>query len=329
MSGFTDDQRVPLGRSDLEVSRLGFGTMPLSGVYGPIDSHDAANLLRTVLDAGVDFVDTSSYYGGGTVERAVGRAVKGRRHEVVIGTKFGMDRVGLGSAHHVRASLHQSLRRLGTDYIDIYYLHQIDPTTPIQDTVGALGDLVSEGLIRAVGLSEVTTETLRRAHSTYPIAAVQHEYSLLERTAEVELLPTARELGITLVAYSPLGRGLLSGAIRRPEDVPSDDGRRRRYPRFDEGHLARNIAAVEPLFRLAKRHGTTPADLALGWVLAAHNVITIPGTRRLANFEENLETSRGIQDADVTRWLSRHFPIGRAYGARYAEPVMTRLDEAP
>lgn len=320
---------VPLGRSGMTVTAVGYGSLPLGGTYGPIDDDDALDLLRGVLDAGIDFIDTSMVYGDGHVETLVGRAVKGCRDEVIIATKFGMTATGLGGPDRVGPMLEESLRRLGTDYVDLYYLHQLGPTTPIEDTIGAMADLVREGLIRAIGLSEVTPATLRRAHETYPITAVQAEYSLLSREVEAELLPTTRALGISFIAYSPLARGLLSGRIRRPEDVPPDDARRVRYPRFAGEALARNLAAAQQLFRLADELGTTPADLALGWVLATHNVIPIPGTRRLERFEENLETARSVQDAEVTRRLSRMFPVGVAAGSRYSPDVQRRIDEAP
>lgn len=320
---------VPLGRSGMTVSVIGYGSLPLSGDYGPIDDTAAIDVLRGVLDAGVNMIDTSMVYADGHVETLVGEAVKGRRDQVVIATKFGMTGPGLGRPELVRPTLEASLRRLGTDYVDLYYLHQIDPTTPIEDTVGAMADLVEEGLIRAIGLSEVTPSTLHRAHETYPIAAVQAEYSLLSREIEAELLPTARALGISLVAYSPFGRGLLSGGIRRASDLAEDDRRPVRYPRFTGRALRRNLSAAQALFRLAEELGTTPADLALGWVLSSHNVIPIPGTRYLANFEANLDTARRTQDADITRRLSRLFPVGVARGDRYAPEVQQRIDTAP
>lgn len=320
---------VPLGRSGMTVSVIGYGSLPLAGDYGPIDERAAVDVLRGVLDAGVNMIDTSMIYGDGLVESLVGEAVRGRRDEVVIATKFGMTGAGLGRPELVRPTLEASLRRLGTDHVDLYYLHQIDPTTPIEDTVGAMGELVEEGLIRSIGLSEVTPSTLQRAHETYPIAAVQAEYSLLSREIEAQLLPAVRNLGITLVAYSPFGRGLLSGGLRRPADLPEGDRRPSRYPRFAGRALARNLSAAQSLFRLADDLGTTPADLALGWVLSAHNVVPIPGTRRLENFEANLDTARRTQDADITRRLSRMFPVGVARGDRYAPEVQQRIDAAP
>lgn len=320
---------VPLGRSGMSVSVIGYGSLPLAGDYGPIDDRQAVEVLRGVLDAGVNMIDTSIVYGDGHVEELVGQAVRDRRGDALLATKFGMTGPGLGRPDLVRPTLEASLRRLGTDYVDLYYLHQIDPTTPIEDTVGAMGELVDEGLIRAIGLSEVTTSTLRRAHETYPITAVQAEYSLLSREIEAELLPTVRDLGITLVAYSPFGRGLLSGGLRRPTDLPEGDRRASRYPRFAGRALARNLSAAQSLFRLADDLGTTPADLALGWVLSAHNVVPIPGTRRLEYFEANLETARRPQDADITRRLTRMFPVGAARGDRYAPEVQQRIDAAP
>ncbi|GAA2005141.1 aldo/keto reductase [Microbacterium ulmi] len=321
--------RVPLGRSDLRVSSVGYGSMPLGGIYGAVDDRAAVDLLRHVIDSGVDFIDTSSVYAEGRVEVLVGEAIQGRRDDVVVATKFGMTGPGLGHPDRVRPALVESLRRLGTDYVDLYYLHQIDPTTPIEDTVWAMGELVEEGLVRAIGLSEVTPSTIRRAHEAFPIAAVQEEYSLLAREIEETVLPTLRELGISLVAYSPFGRGLLTGRIRRPDDVAPDDVRRERYPRFDGRALRANLAAAAPLFALAEELGTTPTELALGWVLASHNTIPIPGTRSPANFDANVEAARFPQDAAITRRLSRMFPVGVARGERYPPNLMQRIREAP
>ncbi|MFE5411131.1 aldo/keto reductase [Microbacterium sp. NPDC056569] len=319
---------VPLGGSGLLVSPLGYGSMPLGGVYGPASEAESMALVRHVLDSGVSMIDTSSFYGDGDVERLIGRTVRGRRDEVQLATKFGMRGPGFGRPEKVREALHDSLRLLQSDYIDIFYLHQIDPETPIEDTVGELGSLAAEGKITAVGLSEITPNTLRRAHATYPIAAVQQEYSLLARDIEAELLPTVRELGITLVAYSPLGRGLLTGRIRRPGDLPSDDPRRAAYPRFAGRDLARNLRAASRLFKLAEALDATPAELALGWVMAAH-MVPIPGTRSIAHFDENIEAAVSQQDIAVTHRLSRMFPIGVASGDPYAPQYQQRLDEAP
>lgn len=320
---------IPLGRSGISVSRLGYGSMPLSGVYGHVDDSDALRMLRFALDTGVDFIDTSNIYAAGHVEELVGAAVRGRRADAVVATKFGMQGPGLGVPEKVRAAVEGSLRRLDTDYIDLLYLHQIDPTTPIEDTVGAMAELITEGKVRALGLSEITPSTLRRAHQTYPMAAVQEEYSLMAREVEVDLLPVVHELGVSLVAYSPLGRGLLTGTLRRPEDLPSDDVRPQRYPRFERDALRRNLRTARPLFRLAEELGVSPITLALGWVLASHNTIPIPGTRWPANFDELLDVARSTQPVEVTRRLTRLFPVGSAHGAPYAPQYQQRLDEAP
>jgi aryl-alcohol dehydrogenase-like predicted oxidoreductase len=320
---------VLLGRSDLKVSALGYGTLPLGRTYGPIDDADAVALIRYVLDAGVNLLDTSNVYAEGHVEELVGRAIAGRRGDAVVATKFGMQGPGLGRPDRVRETVERSLRRLDTDYVDILYLHQIDPTTPIEDTVFAMGELVEEGKVRALGLSEITPSTLRRAHETFPIAVVQQEYSLLAREIETDLLPVVRELGITLVAYSPLARGLLTGTYRRPSDLPADDARRSRYPRMNGRALDRNIRAASALFRLAEELGTTPVQLALGWLYAAHSVVPIPGTRSAAHFDSLLEAPWYPQEIEVTRTLSRMFPVGIARGDRYAPEYQRRLDEAP
>lgn len=320
---------IPLGRSGILVSAIGYGSLPLSGAYGPADDRESVALMQYVLDAGVNMIDTSNIYGDGHVETLVGQAIQGRRDQAVIATKFGMQGPGLGRPEKVREALEGSLRRLRTDFVDVMYLHQIDPTTPIEDSVGAMAELLDEGKIRAIGLSEVTAGTLARAHATYPVSALQQEYSLIAREIETDLLPAARERGITLVAYSPLGRGLLTGTFRRPSDVPTDDLRRQRYPRFDGRSLTHNLRVSSELFQLARQLGTTPTELALGWVLTAHNTIPIPGTRSVRHFDAALDIARDPQDAEITRRLTHLFPVGIARGARYAPHYQQRLDEAP
>lgn len=320
---------VPLGRSGLLARRVGFGTLPLGGVYGPIDEIAAVDLVQRVVDLGVNLIDTSDIYADGHVEEVLGKALVGRRDDVLVCTRFGAQGPGRGRPDTVRAALEASLRRLGTDCVDVYYLNQIDPLVPIEETVGAMGELVSAGKVRAIGLSEVTAETLRRAHAEFPIAALQQEYSLLSREIELGVLPEARALGIALVAYSPLGRGLLTGAYRSASDLARDDIRRARYPRFSGRALTRNLRAMRPLVRMATDLGATPAALAFGWVLAAHNTVPIPGTRSLAHFEQLLDAARLPQDIEVTRKLSSEFPVGVARGNRYAGSYQRRLDEAP
>jgi len=295
----TQDRR--LGHTDLSVNPVGLGCMGMSEFYGPpMDEEDGVRLLHTAVDHGVTHFDTAEMYGIGRNERLVGRALRDRRDGLVIATKFGPlrdpggARRGVdGSPANVRRASEGSLQRLGLDTIDLYYLHRMDPTTPIEETVGAMARLVEEGKVRALGLSEAGAETLRRAHAVHPITALQTEYSLFTRHVEEEILPTCRELGITLVAYSPLGRGLLAGAFSR-EHRPEGAGEFRSatggaQPRFETGNFEANLELVETVRSVADRHAASAGQVALAWVLGrGDDIVSIPGTTKLAHLESNL-----------------------------------------
>ncbi len=317
-----------LGAHGPEVSAIGYGAMGLSGVYGQADDAESRDLLTRLLDLGVTFLDTADVYGDGHNERLIGSALGSRRDEVFLATKFGAGSdSGRGRPEYVRTAIDASLSRLGTDRIDVYYLHRVDPATPIEDTVGALGELVRTGKVRHIGLSEVSARTLRRAHAVHPITAVQQEYSLFTREPETRLLPVLRELGVGLVAYSPLGRGVLTGGIRDAGEVENLEQRRQRYPRFAEENLRRNLTLVERLRERADELGRTPADLALGWLLAqGEDVVPIPGSRRFANVEANVHAAREPLPARVVEELSELFPVGAAAGDRYAPELAARLE---
>lgn len=327
-SSTTPVPRRRLGPDGPEVSALGYGAMGLSGVYGEADDQESVRLLQHLLDIGVTFLDTADVYGSGHNEELIGRALRGRREEAFLATKFGAGSdSGLGKPENVRASIDASLSRLGVDHVDLYYLHRIDPVTSIEDTVGAMAELVRAGKVGHIGLSEVTARTLRRAQQVHPVTAVQQEYSLFTREPEQELLPAMRELGVGLVPYSPLGRGVLTGAIRDTSDVENLEARQQRYPRFSDDSLRHNLTLVEQIREIADAHGRTPAQLALGWVLAqGEDVVPIPGSRRLANVEANVDAARHPLDEDVVRQLTEMFPVGTAAGERYWPEGMARLD---
>jgi aryl-alcohol dehydrogenase-like predicted oxidoreductase len=314
-----------LGRVGPRVSTIGLGCMSLGiGDVYTSDVHDdaaAIALLRRALDLGITFLDTAGIYGDS--ESKVGKAIQGRRHDVVLATKFGFVQARIGSEEridgrpeHVREACDQSLGRLAVDHIDVYYLHRVDPTVPIEDTVGAMADLVRQGKVRHLGLSEVSAATLRRAYAVHPIAAVQTEYSLFSRDAEDELLPTLRELDVALVAYSPLGRGFLAGRFRKLADLAADDWRRRN-PRFQGEAFERNVALADRVRELAGAKGCTPAQLALAWLLTRGNVVPIPGTSSVERLAENV----GAVDVHLTRSeldeIEHLSPKGAAAGDRY------------
>ncbi|HEY8725799.1 MAG TPA: aldo/keto reductase, partial [Gaiellaceae bacterium] len=292
-----------LGGQGLEVSELGLGCMGMSEFYGEADETESIATIHRALDLGVNFLDTADMYGPFTNEKLVGRAIAGRRDEVVLATKFGNARgpngewLGIrGDAGYVRQACDASLDRLGVDYIDLYYQHRVDRTTPIEETVGAMAELVEAGKVRYVGLSEASPDTIRRAHAVHPISALQSEYSLWSRDPEEEVLPTVRELGIGFVAYSPLGRGFLSGAIRSLEDLAEDDYRRRN-PRFQGANFQRNLDLADAVRAIADEKGVTPSQLALAWVLSrGDDVVPIPGTKRRQYLEENA----GAADVQLT-----------------------------
>ena len=316
-----------------EVSVLGVGCMGMSEFYGPRDEAEALATVHAALHRGVTLLDTADMYGYGANEELLGRALRGRRSGVMIGTKFGIVRSrdpGVrtrrdGSPGYVRKACEASLQRLGVEVIDIYYLHRVDPKTPIEETVGALAELVRAGKIRYVGLSEVLPSTLRRAHAIYPISFVQTEYSLWSREPEAELIPTCRELGVGLVAYSPLGRGLLTGAIRSPDALHVTDSRRG-WPRFQEENLARNLAQLRALESAAGRLGCSPAQLALGWVLNNPQVVALPGISRRTHLEENLSSVTLEVPAGEFEQLADAFATGAAAGDRYPPEVLKTLE---
>jgi aryl-alcohol dehydrogenase-like predicted oxidoreductase len=324
----------PLGRSGLSVSAVGLGCMSLSGVYGPAEDAQSAALIQHAIDSGINHLDTSDMYGWGHNEEVVGRALKGlkggRRDGVVLATKFGQVRgeggVNLvnGRPDYVRAACVASMKRLGVDVIDLYYQHRVDPGVPVEDTVGAMARLVEEGKVRFLGLSEAKPERIRRAHAVHPITAVQTEYSLLYRTEAEETRETTRELGIGFVAYSPLGRGFLSGRFSSPEELAPTDFRRF-GPRWREENLDHNQALAAKVAELAQEKGCTPGQLALAWVLAqGEDVVPIPGTKRRSYLEENLAALDVELSAQELARIDAEIP--EAAGARYDETGMTTVN---
>jgi aryl-alcohol dehydrogenase-like predicted oxidoreductase len=313
-----------------EVSAIGLGCMSLSNVYGASDDRKAIDLIRDALDLGVTQLDTSDAYGNGHNETLVGEAIAGRRSEVFLATKFGNlggrgGKYADGRPELVPSSCDASLKRLGVDVIDLYYQHRIDPTVPVEDTVGAMAKLVEQGKVRFLALSEARPETIRRAHRVHPIAAVQNEYSLLYREEAEETLRTTRELGIAFVAYAPLGRGLLTAKVEEPSGLAETDTRRR-HPRFAAGNLQHNVDLVHRIETIAQRKGCTPGQLALAWLLAqGSDIIPIPGTKRRERLVENLGAlAVELSDSDIGE-ISQAIPAGSAAGTRYPEPQMKSL----
>jgi aryl-alcohol dehydrogenase-like predicted oxidoreductase len=305
---------------------MGLGCMSMSGVYGRGDDAESVAVIQRALDLDVSFLDTSDMYGWGHNEELVGRAIRGRRAPAVVATKFGQVRNTAGGGNlvdgrpqYVARACEASLRRLGVEVIDLYYQHRVDPSVPIEATVGAMARLVEAGKVRALGLCEAAPGTIRRAHAVHPIAAVQMEFSLLYRREAEETLPLCRELGIALVAYSPLGRSLLTGAIRAADDIPEGD-RRREHPRFQAPNLPRNLDLVRRIEAIAREKECTPAQLALAWLLAqGSDVVPIPGTKRTVRLEENLGAlAVRLTPADLAR-IEEAIPSGAAAGARYPE----------
>jgi aryl-alcohol dehydrogenase-like predicted oxidoreductase len=328
-------RRTKLGSQGLEVSAQGLGCMGMTWAYGGGDEQSGLDTIDRALELGVTLLDTAEVYGPYTNERLVGRAVAGRRDRFEIATKFGFSfdpdnpygPRGLdGSPENVRRVCDQSLERLGTDYIDLYYQHRVDPSVPIEETVGAMGELVTAGKVRYIGLSEASPEVIRRAHATHPLSAVQSEYSLWTRDPETAVLTTLRELGIGLVAYSPLGRGFLTGQIRTLDDLPEQDWRRTN-PRFQEEALRQNVELADRVRALAEQRGVTPAQLALAWVHAkGEDIVPIPGTKRPERLEENAAAAAiELSDEDVAA-LDRAVPAEAVVGGRYRDAEMELIN---
>jgi aryl-alcohol dehydrogenase-like predicted oxidoreductase len=312
-----------LGGSNLSVFPIGLGCMSLSGTYGKSDDAEAIKVVHHAIDRGVNFLDSSDMYGWGHNETLLGKALVGRRDKVVLATKFGQTQNGvIGRPEYVKQACEASLTRLGVEVIDLYYQHRVDPSVPIEDTVGAMGELVKAGKVRAIGLSEARPDTIRRGHKTHPLAAVQSEYSLLYREQAEETLQTTRALGISYVAYSPLGRSLLTGAVRSAADIPEGDGRGR-HPRFAADNLARNLQLVAAIETMAKAKRCTAGQIALAWLLAqGSDIVPIPGTKRRERIDENIGALDVALSADEAARLSSALPPGAAAGTRYAEAQM-------
>ncbi len=328
-------RKVRLGSQGAVVSRLGLGCMGMSEFYGERnDAESAATILRA-LDLGVTFLDTADTYGIGDNEELIGRTIRGRRDEVFLATKFANVRRKEDPTHwsvsgrpeYVRAACDASLRRLGVDHIDLYYQHRVDPQTPIEDTVGAMAELVRAGKVRFLGLSEASPATIRRAHQIHPITALQTEYSLWERHVEAAILPVVRELGIGFVPYSPLGRGFLTGTITQPADLGAQDARAQRYPRFTPEAMAGNLVLVRRLQEIARRRRVTPGQLALAWVLAkGDDIVPIPGTKRRTYLEENAAAAAlQLTPAEVAE-LEAAMPPGEVVGDRYTPANLRYID---
>jgi aryl-alcohol dehydrogenase-like predicted oxidoreductase len=327
--------KVKLGSQGAVVSRMGLGCMGMSEFYGPRDDPESAATILRALDLGITMLDTADVYGIGDNEELVGKTIQGRRDAVFLATKFGNvrsknepNRWGLnGRPEYVHAACNASLRRMGVDHIDLYYLHRVDPATPIEDTVGAMAELVAAGKVRYLGLSEASPATIRRAHAVHPITALQTEYSLWERHVEAQILPAVRELGIGFVAYSPLGRGFLAGRIAKPSDLPQGDTRVQRYPRFGTDAFGKNHALVDRVNAMAARRGVTAAQLVLAWLLArGDDVVPIPGTKRRTYLEEDVAALDVHLTSAQMSELEMAVPEGEVVGARYPTQAMQAVD---
>jgi len=333
MNGRGEMQKRKLGTQGLVVSSIGLGCMGMSEFYGTADEDESIATINRALDLGVNFLDTSDMYGPYTNEMLIGKVIRGRRDQVILATKFGVRRGEDptqrwidGRPEYVREACEGSLKRLGVDHIDLYYQHRVDANVPIEDTVGAMAELVKAGKVLYLGLSEAGPQTIRRAHMVHPISALQTEYSLWSRDVEEEILPTVRELAIGFVAYSPLGRGFLTGQIKSFDDLAVDDYRRY-SPRFQGDNFKKNMDLVERITEIAKEKGITPGQLALAWVLAqGDDIVPIPGTKRRKYLEENVVAAEVILSDEDLRRIDEVAPKGVAAGTRYPEAMMKLVD---
>ena len=323
-----------LGKEGLRVSELGLGCMGMSEFYGTGDEDESIATIHRAIELGVTFLDTADMYGPFTNEKLVGKAIADRRDQVVLATKFGNERgedgsfIGVnGKPDYVRQSCDGSLKRLSVDHVDLYYQHRVDPEVPIEETVGAMKELVEAGKVRYLGLSEAAPETIRKAHEVHPISALQTEYSLFTREVEDEILPTLRELGIGFVAYSPLGRGFLTGRWRSIEDMPEEDTRTARFPRFQEENFRKNLELADKVREISDEKGITPGQLALAWLLRqGDDIVPIPGTKRRERLEENAAAADvTLTDEDLRR-IEEAIPRGSVAGERYAEQQMRAIN---
>ena len=321
-----------LSNSDLDVSVIGLGCMTMTGIYGKADDSESEATIQYALDNGMNFLDTSDAYGGGKNEDLLGRALKGYRDKAIICSKFGnlgrsdSGRTVDGRPEYVIEACEKSLKRLGIDVIDLYLVHRRDPEVPIEDTIGAMKKLIEDGKVRYIGLSEAGVESIRRAHAVHPLTALQSEYSLLYRDAEQEWLPACSELGMTYMAYSPLGRSLLTGAVQKIEDLPEGD-RRRAHPRFHEENLPKNVTLVQALQEVSDKHNCSPSQVAIAWIMAQGNhIVPIPGAKQRKHIEDNIAAADLSLDSDDLKSLSNVFKPGAVAGTRYPEKQLGTLN---